>query len=58
MRFPSTPRSCPGQARPFAKKAEVPDGDAMTVEIPVPFEAHRIDPPSQFVETSKTEIVK
>ena len=29
----------------------------MTVEIPVPFEAHRVEPPSQFVETSKTEIV-
>ena len=29
----------------------------MTVEIPVPFQAHRIEPPSQTVETSKREIV-
>ena len=28
------------------------------MEIPVPFEAHRIEPPTQFVETSKTEIVE
>ena len=29
----------------------------MTVEIPVPFQAHRIEPPSQTVVTSKREIV-
>lgn len=29
----------------------------MTVSIPIAFEAHRIDPPDQFVETSGTEIV-
>jgi hypothetical protein len=29
----------------------------MTIEIPVPFVTHRIEGPSQFVETTKSEIV-
>jgi len=31
--------------------------EKFTVETPVPFEGHRIEPPSQVVETSKSEIV-
>ena len=29
----------------------------MMIDVPIPFVAHRIDPPSQTVETSKAEIV-
>ena len=28
--------------------------DAMTIEIPVPFETHKCEPPSQTVQTSKS----
>lgn len=44
------------QRRGFAAKDKA-DKDAMMIEIPVPFKAHRIDPPSQTVKTSRTEIV-
>ena len=37
------------QARTFSAAAE----EEITVEIPVPFETHKIDPPSQSVKTTK-----
>uniref|UniRef100_A0A6T5TAK0 Pyruvate dehydrogenase E1 component subunit alpha n=2 Tax=Ostreococcus mediterraneus TaxID=1486918 RepID=A0A6T5TAK0_9CHLO len=40
-------------ARSFASGGE----EKMTIETPVPFKGHNIDPPSQFVETSKSEII-
>ncbi|GAQ91561.1 Pyruvate dehydrogenase E1, alpha subunit [Klebsormidium nitens] len=43
------------QQRGFAAAAS--DDEKLTVTVPVPFKTHKIDPPSQEVETSKAELL-
>jgi len=42
---------------PAAARALTTNTDAITLEVPVPFMAHKCDPPSQTVETSSAELM-